>query len=311
MYPAESMELFRKLALTGLIIFIKPGSAAQLAMGCIISLFFTVMYAKLVPYSDPDDDMLQLLCNLVIFANFFFGLLLKMEVGENDDTFTQIVFVMQLVPLVLGCIIVFYVSFFRYWLLTRKLEGLRRTSIIVKHRELLEKVGVSVKEWCNVKSHGEKDVKSAVGEVQRNKLRGRLDRALRSGRHEVCTQLKELRDALGGHEIVAVMLEQQRLPVREPTGGIWVDKTYRDICENDVLGKPAFARFVRDGVLPDGKLERQYSSGTRVQINAWQRDSDSLGEAPPLERERLEDTLGECDTGGHALSVPPASAGEC
>jgi hypothetical protein len=311
------MELFRKLALTGLIIFIKPGSAAQLAMGCIISLFFTVMYAKLVPYSDPDDDMLQLLCNLVIFANFFFGLLLKMEVGENDDTFTQIVFVMQLVPLVLGCIIIFYVSFFRYWLLTRKLEGLRRTSIIVKHRELLEKVGVSVKEWRNVKSHGEKDIKSAVGEVQRNKLHGRLDKALRSGRQEVCTQLKKLRDEVG-HEIVAVMLEQQRLPVREPTGGTWVDKTYRNICEDDVLGKAAFARFVRDGVLPDdcdsrsGKLVRQYSGGTRGQINAWQRDSDSLGEAPPLERERLEDTLGECDTGGHALvSVPPTSAGEC
>jgi hypothetical protein len=334
-YWWESMELFRKLTLTGLIIFIKPGSAAQLAMGCVISLFFTVMYARLTPYSDPDDDMLQLLCNLVIFANFFFGLLLKMQVGENDDAFSTLIFAMQLVPLVLGCCIVFYFSFGRYFMLKKKLASIYENST-VKHRSLLEKLGTDLKLWHKLQCKQNAQPCLEANPLQANPLhrtaggadeeqRKRLGIALRQAKNRVYMGVKELQKALDpavdqpgaggsgeqnillgathvirthsshGENLVAAMLEQQCLPVRvrntdlSAAGDDWEDKTFREICEDEVFTKEGFDRFLRTGEMPDDYVEpreqRGFSAGTIAQLRAWQRDSDDLDDALPVRRE--------------------------
>ena len=68
--------------LTGLIVFIMPGTATQLAVTSLIGLICIVFVSRFKPYLDDRDDMLQLLCQLQIFLLAFAGLLLKVTAGE-------------------------------------------------------------------------------------------------------------------------------------------------------------------------------------------------------------------------------------
>merc|ERR1711871_510410 len=79
-YWWESLELIRKLMLTGIIIFCRPNSAAQLAIGCFMALTWTVLYSEFKPYLYSEDDVLQLCCQLSIFCTMFSGLLIKTNV---------------------------------------------------------------------------------------------------------------------------------------------------------------------------------------------------------------------------------------
>lgn len=52
LYYWELIELQRKLILTGLIMFVKPGTATQLAVAFLIMLFFFVLQSRACPFSD-------------------------------------------------------------------------------------------------------------------------------------------------------------------------------------------------------------------------------------------------------------------
>jgi len=102
-YWWEVLELFRKLLLTGLIIFIMPETPTQLAVGCLITLAFMVLYSYAQPYEDILDDVLQLFCQLAIFSNYFSGLLLMVKAdGADQDEFHSFMLSMNLIPLGLG-----------------------------------------------------------------------------------------------------------------------------------------------------------------------------------------------------------------
>jgi hypothetical protein len=99
----EALELIRKLILTGVIIFIMPETPTQLAVGCLITLAFMVLYSYAQPYEDIVDDVLQLLCQVAIFTNYFSGLLLMVKSeGATDAGFTQWLVLMNLAPIVFG-----------------------------------------------------------------------------------------------------------------------------------------------------------------------------------------------------------------
>eukprot|EP00936_MAST-01D_sp_MAST-1D-sp1_P002079 g2079.t1 len=84
-YMWEVLELIRKVLLTGVIIFIQPETASQLAFGCLIAMTFTVLYSEYKPYLYGEDDLLQLMCQLAIFCTMFSGLLIKARVDEKDN----------------------------------------------------------------------------------------------------------------------------------------------------------------------------------------------------------------------------------
>jgi hypothetical protein len=102
----EGCEMVRKLMLTGIIIFIMPGTASQFAVGALIAMIFIVLNAKYQPYQSGDDDLLQLWCQLGIFMNLFSGLLLKVEQGGAseipEDTLGVVLVICSILPIVCG-----------------------------------------------------------------------------------------------------------------------------------------------------------------------------------------------------------------
>ena len=108
-YWWESVELVRKLSLTGIIIFIAPDTAMQLAAGCLMALTATLLYSEFKPYLYGEDDMLQLLCQLSIFCTMFAGLLIKSKEngksvsGQADSgIFEGLLVFLNIAPVVVG-----------------------------------------------------------------------------------------------------------------------------------------------------------------------------------------------------------------
>ena len=67
-----------------------------------MSLAFIVLYALAKPYEDGVADSLQLWCQIAIFVNFFCGLLYMVRSdGVEDEHFTQILLMMNVLPLLL------------------------------------------------------------------------------------------------------------------------------------------------------------------------------------------------------------------
>jgi hypothetical protein len=108
-YWWESVELVRKLSLTGIIIFIAPDTSMQLAAGCLMALTATLLYSEFKPYLYGEDDMLQLLCQLSIFCTMFGGLLIKTKengksvAGQaNSGLFEGLLVFLNIAPVVVG-----------------------------------------------------------------------------------------------------------------------------------------------------------------------------------------------------------------
>ena len=78
-----------KLVLTSLLLFIVPGTAAQIVAGLSISFFVLQWYLRLLPYSEKVTRQVAYSSYLVIFLFFALALLLKMNVPvtPNDNLF--------------------------------------------------------------------------------------------------------------------------------------------------------------------------------------------------------------------------------
>jgi hypothetical protein len=73
----ESVDLGRKLMLTGVITFIRPGTTVQLFVAVLLAQFFIVAYARQKPYFKDEDDNLQLISQLQIWFTALAGLAVK------------------------------------------------------------------------------------------------------------------------------------------------------------------------------------------------------------------------------------------
>ena len=82
----EIVLLSQKLLLTGLIIFIKPDTASQLAAAFLISMTFLVLHVCYKPFADSKEEDLCFVSNLSITLTLFCGLLLKLDVSEEVYT---------------------------------------------------------------------------------------------------------------------------------------------------------------------------------------------------------------------------------
>ena len=76
-YLWEVSEMWRKVALTGLISFVSPGSMVQIIAASVISLGFLVMHARCYPYKDDDKNLLKLGTEVAIMLVFLCTALLR------------------------------------------------------------------------------------------------------------------------------------------------------------------------------------------------------------------------------------------
>ncbi|CAM9190499.1 unnamed protein product [Ectocarpus sp. 8 AP-2014] len=91
-YYYEVVECGRRILLTGVLIFISPNTAAQVAAACMFAFVSLLGFELLRPHLDPVDSWLYRLGCLCIFLSNFLALLIKVDSGAdgNHDVFGAI-----------------------------------------------------------------------------------------------------------------------------------------------------------------------------------------------------------------------------
>lgn len=73
------LECFRRLLLTGCLVFILPNSAGQAAVACVLAVLTVGVFALVNPYSDANDHRAYTLGALTIFLTMFMGLVVRVS----------------------------------------------------------------------------------------------------------------------------------------------------------------------------------------------------------------------------------------
>lgn len=104
MFYFEIIEYTRRVALTGLSVFIYPGSSAQVAIVLLIAASFAMISGVLSPFHRAVDAWLYRAGICVVFLSMYLALLLKVDVSE-EDSHSQIVFACLLIAAHVGLIL--------------------------------------------------------------------------------------------------------------------------------------------------------------------------------------------------------------
>ena len=99
----EVVECLRRVLLSGVVVFIFPNTAGQLATSFIIALFFFTVLMVLNPYNDRRDGWLAMTGHLVVMMSMFVALMQKVNTSD-DDSLSQNVFAGILI--VANCIMI-------------------------------------------------------------------------------------------------------------------------------------------------------------------------------------------------------------
>lgn len=84
-YYYEVVECGRRIVLTGLAVFIYPGSAAQVAIEVAFAAGLLVVFEVLAPFADPVDAWLYRSGALVVFFSMYLALLLKVDASDENS----------------------------------------------------------------------------------------------------------------------------------------------------------------------------------------------------------------------------------
>ena len=95
-YYYEVVECVRRVTLSGIIVFILPNTAGQVATAFLLSLFFAALFMALDPYSSWFDTSVARTGHMVVLISMFVALLQKVDMGDDDDL-SQNVFAIVLV----------------------------------------------------------------------------------------------------------------------------------------------------------------------------------------------------------------------
>ena len=79
----EIIECARRIMLTGVIVFIYPNDAAQIAINILIAVFFFAVFDILSPYTSDSDMWLSRGGQVIVFLSMFDLLLLKLDVSHE------------------------------------------------------------------------------------------------------------------------------------------------------------------------------------------------------------------------------------
>ena len=81
----EVVECGRRVLLTGVVVFIFPNTAAQIAITIVVAFFFTMIFEVLSPYASESDTWLSRGGHVIVFLSMFDLLLLKVDVSDERD----------------------------------------------------------------------------------------------------------------------------------------------------------------------------------------------------------------------------------
>jgi uncharacterized membrane protein YwzB len=84
MWWFEVFECFRRLSMTGLLIFVFRGKASQIVVALIISAFSVVAFVHFKPYLKDENDSLAIVSQVAIFFTLFAALLKRVNVDQTD-----------------------------------------------------------------------------------------------------------------------------------------------------------------------------------------------------------------------------------
>lgn len=104
-YYFEVLECGRRIALTGLAVFLLPGSAAQVALEVVLAAVFTGVSDVLSPFANPFDAWLYRTGSWVVFLSMYLALLLKVDASDEDSQ-SQAVFAKVLIAAHVGMVVV-------------------------------------------------------------------------------------------------------------------------------------------------------------------------------------------------------------
>lgn len=86
-YYYEVVECARRVTLTGVVVFIYPNTAAQVAVTLVLVFVFVMVSESLAPYASKQDSWLSRVAHIVIFLSMFQALVVKVDVsGERSDS---------------------------------------------------------------------------------------------------------------------------------------------------------------------------------------------------------------------------------
>jgi hypothetical protein len=103
LYYWEVVECMRRLLLTGLVVFIVPGTSAQAAISCVMAVLSMVLVLCVQPHADLADAHIYTVGALITFLSMFLSLALKVnirtETDFNQDAFAVVLVVMNVAML--------------------------------------------------------------------------------------------------------------------------------------------------------------------------------------------------------------------
>ena len=80
----EVFECVRRLMLTGMLVFIVPGSFSQVAWALLMSIISLCMNSFWLPYVDNRDDFVAILATSILVINLIAGMLIRVDAVNTD-----------------------------------------------------------------------------------------------------------------------------------------------------------------------------------------------------------------------------------
>ena len=121
-YYYEVVECGRRIMLTGVVVFIFPNDAAQIAVTMLIAFFFLMVFEMLSPYESESDMWLSRGGHVIVFLSMFYLLALKVNVSDERDQ-SQVVFAGVLVASHVLMVVVIVVEVFGVWYSSRQVSS--------------------------------------------------------------------------------------------------------------------------------------------------------------------------------------------
>ncbi|CAM9092872.1 unnamed protein product [Scytosiphon promiscuus] len=104
-YYFEVLECFRRLLLTGCLVFILPNTAGQAAVACVLAVLTVGVFAVVNPYSDAKDHRAYTLGALAVFLAMFMGLVVRVNLADEEAQSQRVLGVL-LILLTVGLLVV-------------------------------------------------------------------------------------------------------------------------------------------------------------------------------------------------------------
>ncbi|CAN0004928.1 unnamed protein product [Ascophyllum nodosum] len=93
-YYYEIVECIRRLAITSVVVFMFPGTAAQFSVAIMVTFGFGIMMEVLAPYKSPWDTWISRAGYVIDFSSMFYASQLKVDVmaeqGKSSEIFDAI-----------------------------------------------------------------------------------------------------------------------------------------------------------------------------------------------------------------------------